>query len=102
MRSSATRCARRSAATAGGWGGGGAAAARLPARVPGPTMTRLCASGLDAVGTAARAIRLGELDLVIAGGVESMSRAPLVMGKAEAAVPRSAASHDTTIASRGR
>ncbi len=69
----------------------------LPASVPGTTMNRLCASGLDAVGTAARAIRLGELDVVIAGGVESMTRAPLVMGKAEAAFQRSAEIHDTTI-----
>ncbi len=71
--------------------------AGLPDRVPGATMNRLCASGLDAVGTAARAIRLGELDLVIAGGVESMSRAPLVMGKAEAAFQRSAEIYDSTI-----
>jgi 3-oxoadipyl-CoA thiolase len=71
--------------------------AGLPERVPGTTINRLCASGLDAVGTAARAIRAGELDLVIAGGVESMTRAPLVMGKAEAAFQRSADVHDTTI-----
>ena len=71
--------------------------AGLPDSVPGTTMNRLCASGLDAVGTAARAIRAGELDLVIAGGVESMTRAPLVMGKAEAAYQRSADVYDTTI-----
>jgi 3-oxoadipyl-CoA thiolase len=71
--------------------------AGLPDKVPGTTMNRLCASGLDAVGTAARAIRTGELDLVIAGGVESMTRAPLVMGKAEAAFQRSAEVHDSTI-----
>jgi 3-oxoadipyl-CoA thiolase len=71
--------------------------AGLPDSVPGVTMNRLCASGLDAVGTAARAIRGGELDIVIAGGVESMTRAPLVMGKAEAAYQRSADIHDTTI-----
>jgi 3-oxoadipyl-CoA thiolase len=71
--------------------------AGLPDSVPGTTMNRLCASGLDAVGTAARAIRTGEIDLVIAGGVESMTRAPLVMGKAEAAFQRSAEIHDTTI-----
>ncbi len=71
--------------------------AGLPDHVPGTTMNRLCASGLDAVGTAARAVRLGELDLVIAGGVESMTRAPLVMGKAEAAFQRSAEIQDTTI-----
>src|SRR5665213_2148592 len=71
--------------------------AGLPDHVPGTTMNRLCASGLDAVGTAARAIRAGELDLVIAGGVESMTRAPLVMGKAESAFQRSAEIYDTTI-----
>src|ERR1700761_1002785 len=59
--------------------------AGLPESVPGATVNRLCASGLDAVGSAARAIRAGEIDLAIAGGVESMSRAPLVMGKAESA-----------------
>jgi 3-oxoadipyl-CoA thiolase len=69
----------------------------LPDRVPGTTINRLCASGLDAVGTAARAIRSGELDFVIAGGVESMTRAPLVMGKAETAFQRSADIFDTTI-----
>ncbi len=71
--------------------------AGLPDHVAGTTINRLCASGLDAVGTAARAIRLGELDLVVAGGVESMTRAPLVMGKAEKAFQRSAAIYDTTI-----
>ena len=71
--------------------------AGLPASVPGTTMNRLCASGMDAVGTAARAIRAGELDVVIAGGVESMTRAPLVMGKAEVAFQRSARIEDTTI-----
>ena len=71
--------------------------AGLPASVPGTTMNRLCASGMDAVGTAARAIRAGELDVAIAGGVESMTRAPLVIGKAEAAFQRSAEIHDTTI-----
>jgi 3-oxoadipyl-CoA thiolase len=71
--------------------------AGLPERVPGTTINRLCASGLDAVGTAARAIRAGELDVAIAGGVESMTRAPLVMGKAETAFQRSADVHDTTI-----
>ena len=71
--------------------------AGLPETVPGTTMNRLCASGLDAVGTAARAIRAGELDVVIAGGVESMTRAPLVMGKAETAFQRSADIYDTTI-----
>jgi 3-oxoadipyl-CoA thiolase len=69
----------------------------LPERVPGTTINRLCASGLDAIGTAARAIRAGELNLVIAGGVESMTRAPLVMGKAESAFQRSAEIFDTTI-----
>ena len=71
--------------------------AGLPDKVPGTTMNRLCASGLDAVGTAARAIRAGELDLVIAGGVESMTRAPLAMAKAEAPFQRSADIYDTTI-----
>src|SRR6201996_2175288 len=69
----------------------------LPQSVPGTTINRLCASGLDAVGSAARAIRAGEIDLAIAGGVESMSRAPLVMGKAESAFQRSAELQDTTI-----
>ena len=59
--------------------------AGLPETVPGTTINRLCGSGMDAVGTAARAIACGELDFVIAGGVESMSRAPFVMAKAEAA-----------------
>ena len=69
----------------------------LPAHVPGVTMNRLCASGLDAVAAAARAIRAGELDLAIAGGVESMTRAPFVMGKAERAFQRTAEVYDTTI-----
>jgi 3-oxoadipyl-CoA thiolase len=71
--------------------------AGLPPAVPGTTLNRLCASGLDAVGTAARAVKTGELELVIAGGVESMSRAPFVMGKAEAAFQRTATIEDTTI-----
>ncbi|GAB2178733.1 3-oxoadipyl-CoA thiolase [Dongia sp. agr-C8] len=71
--------------------------AGLPDSVPGTTINRLCASGLDAVGSAARAIRAGEIDFAIAGGVESMSRAPLVMAKAETAFQRSAEVHDTTI-----
>ncbi|MET0743161.1 MAG: beta-ketoacyl synthase N-terminal-like domain-containing protein, partial [Microvirga sp.] len=71
--------------------------AGLPATVPGTTMNRLCGSGMDAVISAARAIRAGEADLVIAGGVESMSRAPFVMPKAEAAFSRSTEIHDTTI-----
>ena len=69
----------------------------LPAHVPGVTINRLCASGLDAVAAAARAIRAGELDLAIAGGVESMTRAPFVMGKAERAFQRTAEFYDTTI-----
>jgi 3-oxoadipyl-CoA thiolase len=69
----------------------------LPSSVPGTTINRLCASGLDAVGSAARSIRAGETSFVIAGGVESMTRAPLVMGKAETAFQRSAAIEDTTI-----
>ena len=69
----------------------------LPETVPGTTLNRLCGSGLDAVGYAARAIRLGEADLVIAGGVESMTRAPMVMPKADSAFSRTSAIHDTTI-----
>ena len=71
--------------------------AGLPATVPGVTLNRLCASGMDAVGTAARAIKLGEIDLAIAGGVESMSRAPFVMGKSESPFQRRAELHDTTL-----
>jgi acetyl-CoA C-acetyltransferase len=71
--------------------------AGLPSAVPGSTVNRLCGSGLDAVGTAARAIRSGEARLMIAGGVESMTRAPFVMGKAESAFSRSATIYDTTI-----
>jgi 3-oxoadipyl-CoA thiolase len=71
--------------------------AGLPVSVPGTTLNRLCGSGLDAVGTAARAIRSGEAGLMLVGGVESMSRAPLVMGKAEQAFSRQAEIFDTTI-----
>jgi acetyl-CoA C-acetyltransferase len=71
--------------------------AGLPVEVPGSTVNRLCGSGLDAVGTAARAIRVGEAGLMIAGGVESMSRAPFVMPKAESAFSRANAVYDTTI-----
>ncbi|MBO6838483.1 MAG: 3-oxoadipyl-CoA thiolase [Alphaproteobacteria bacterium] len=71
--------------------------AGLPESVPGTTMNRLCGSGMDAVGTAARAIRAGDASLMIAGGVESMSRAPFVMGKADTAFSRNAEIHDTTI-----
>ena len=71
--------------------------ASLPLEVPGATINRLCGSGLDAVGTAARAIRAGEAGLMIAGGVESMSRAPFVMPKADAAFSRSNSVYDTTI-----
>lgn len=71
--------------------------AGLPPAVPGVTLNRLCASGMDAVGTAARAIACGELSLAIAGGVESMSRAPFVMGKAESAFDRRAELFDTTL-----
>ena len=70
--------------------------AGLPDIVPGLTVNRLCASGLNAVGDAARAIRAGEIDFAIAGGVESMTRAPLVMGKAQEAFSRSAEIFDTT------
>ena len=71
--------------------------AGLSPSVPGVTMNRLCGSGMDAIGTAARAIAAGEVDLVIAGGVESMSRAPFVMPKAESAFSRANTVHDTTI-----
>jgi 3-oxoadipyl-CoA thiolase len=71
--------------------------AGLPDSVPGVTVNRLCASGLNAVGDAARAIRAGEIELAIAGGVESMTRAPLVMGKAAEAFQRTAELQDTTI-----
>ncbi len=71
--------------------------AGLPQDVPGATINRLCGSGMDAVGTAARAIRAGEIELAIAGGVESMSRAPFVMPKADGAFSRSNAVYDTTI-----
>jgi 3-oxoadipyl-CoA thiolase len=71
--------------------------AGLPQTVPAVTLNRLCASGLDAVGAAARAIRAGEIDLAIAGGVESMSRAPFVMPKATEAFARANEVHDTTI-----
>jgi 3-oxoadipyl-CoA thiolase len=71
--------------------------AGLPDSIPGITVNRLCASGLNAVGEAARAIRSGEIDFAIAGGVESMTRAPLVMGKASEAFQRNAEIYDTTI-----
>ncbi|WP_313706697.1 3-oxoadipyl-CoA thiolase [Massilia sp.] len=71
--------------------------AGLPAEVPGTTVNRLCGSGMDAIGTAARAIKAGETQLMIAGGVESMTRAPFVMGKAETAFSRQAEIYDTTI-----
>ena len=71
--------------------------AGLPLELPGATINRLCGSGMDAVGTAARAIRSGDATVMIAGGVESMSRAPFVMGKAESAFSRNAQIFDTTI-----
>ena len=71
--------------------------AGLPVSTPGSTVNRLCASGLDAVGSAARAIRAGDADLLLAGGVESMSRAPFVMPKAETAFARTAEVFDTTL-----
>ncbi len=71
--------------------------AGLPQAVPGSTVNRLCGSGMDAVGIAARALKSGETGLMIAGGVESMSRAPFVMGKANTAFARDAAIYDTTI-----
>src|ERR1700759_4936040 len=71
--------------------------AGLPDSVPGQTINRLCASGLDAVGAAGRAIRAGDIDFAIAGGVESMTRAPFVQGKATEAFSRAAEIFDTTI-----
>ncbi|WP_397544153.1 3-oxoadipyl-CoA thiolase [Roseovarius salis] len=71
--------------------------AGLPENVPGVTLNRLCGSGMDAVGQAARAVRTGEADVVLAGGVESMTRAPMVMPKAETAFSRKAEIYDTTI-----
>lgn len=71
--------------------------AGLPTAVPGTTVNRLCGSGMDAIGLAARSIKSGETELMIAGGVESMSRAPFVMAKAESAWSRAAAIYDTTI-----
>ena len=71
--------------------------AGLPQDVPGATINRLCGSGMDAIGIAARAIKSGEAQLMIAGGVESMTRAPFVMGKADSAFSRNAAIYDTTI-----
>src|SRR5499426_3105316 len=70
--------------------------AGLPDSIPGITVNRLCASGLNAIGDAARAIRCGDIDLAVAGGVESMTRAPFVMGKAQEAFQRGAEIHDTT------
>ncbi|RTZ47728.1 3-oxoadipyl-CoA thiolase [Candidimonas sp. SYP-B2681] len=71
--------------------------AGLPIEIPGATINRLCGSGLDAIGSAARAIRSGDAHFVLAGGVESMSRAPFVMGKADSAFSRNASIYDTTI-----
>jgi 3-oxoadipyl-CoA thiolase len=71
--------------------------AGLPVDVPGSTINRLCGSGMDAIGSAARALRTGEAGLMLAGGVESMSRAPFVMGKADSAFSRAAEIFDTTI-----
>ncbi len=71
--------------------------AGLPPSVPGATVNRLCGSGMEAIGLAARTIRAGEAELLIAGGVESMSRAPFVLGKAESAFSRAAELHDTTL-----
>src|SRR6266478_3878531 len=71
--------------------------AGLPLELPGSTINRLCGSGMDAIGTAARAIKSGEAGLMIAGGVESMSRAPFVMPKSESAFSRNTAVYDTTI-----
>lgn len=75
--------------------------AGLPETVPGVTVNRLCGSGLEAVASVARAIRAGDLALAVAGGVESMSRVPFVMPKAETAFSRANEVHDTTIGWRG-
>src|SRR5258705_9365648 len=69
--------------------------AGMPDSIPGATVNRLCASGLNAVGDAARAIRAGEIDFAVAGGVESMTRSPLVMGKASAGFPPSTGTYGT-------
>src|SRR5436190_8980935 len=71
--------------------------AGLPQEVPGATVNRLCGSSMDAIGVAARAIKSGEAELMIVGGVESMSRAPFVIGKADTAFSRAAKIEDTTI-----
>ncbi len=71
--------------------------AGLPQEVPAATVNRLCGSSMDAIGVAARAIKSGEADLIIAGGVESMTRAPFVMGKADSAFSRTAETFDSTI-----
>jgi len=71
--------------------------AGYPQSIPGVTVNRLCSSGMEAIGIAARAIKAGEVDLIIAGGVESMSRAPLVMAKAMQAFSRNAEAYDSTI-----
>jgi acetyl-CoA acyltransferase len=71
--------------------------AGLPKEVPGATVNRLCGSSLEALGVAARAIKAGETDLMIAGGVESMTRAPFVTGKADSAFSRNAETFDTTL-----
>src|SRR5207244_12832129 len=71
--------------------------AGLPTSVPGVTLNRLCASGMEAVGTAARAILAGEMDFAVAGGIESMTRAPFVQGKTQEAFARSAELYDPTI-----
>lgn len=71
--------------------------AGLSEKIPGATINRLCGSGMDAIGTAARAIKSGEADIIIAGGVESMSRAPFVMGKADSAFSRATEMFDTTL-----
>ena len=75
--------------------------AGLPVEVPGSTINRLCGSSLDAIGVGARAIKAGEAQLIIAGGVESMTRAPFVMGKADSAFSRVAKIEDTTTAAAG-
>src|SRR5271167_1686019 len=71
--------------------------AGLPKEIPGTTVNRLCGSSLDAIASASRAIKTGELDIVIAGGVESMSRAPFVMAKADSPFSRAAKIEDTTL-----
>src|SRR5689334_14449565 len=93
-------CATQSGEDSRNVGRRAALLAGLPVEIPGTTVNRLCASGLEAIVVAARTVAAGEADLIIAGGVESMSRAPFVMGKAETPFSRDLKVYDTTIGSR--